>query len=98
MVNSSPPRKLRTIRESAKAEKDLRDAFKKYERLEDVWTYGDTWRLVRGPDDGVLLATGERIMKFHNFMKLAPIPGRSVLYRYDDEFIDIIAVRFSEDE
>lgn len=90
-------RKLRSIVESDNASALLADAFKRFDRLEDVWICGDTWRLVRGPEQGVLLPTGERIMKFPSFLKLVQIPGRTILYRYNDNEIDIISVAFDEE-
>lgn len=92
------PKKLRTIRESERAAETLAEAYKQYPRFEDVWTCGDTWRLAREPENGVLLGTGHRIMKFPSYVRLAPIPGRTILYSYTDQYIDIVSVKFGEED
>jgi hypothetical protein len=92
-----PPPK-RTVRESHKFEEELKAAIVKYPRIEDAWV-GISWLLSRGPQEGAAIGNGHYLMKFVSYLELdVKVPGITILYRFDDEFVDIHSLKLGEEE
>lgn len=88
----------RSIRESQKAETQLAEAIKSSPRIEQVWI-GDSWRLMREPEGGVCIDGTHYIMKFPSFKRIvADVPGVSILYSFDDQYVDIVSIRFLDED
>lgn len=94
-MNSPLNQKLRSIRINHRAEAVLQSAFASYGRFEDIWVQGDSWVLAHGPERGVQLPNGHWMMKFHSYVRFTSVPGRTLLYTFDDEFIDLISVKIT---
>ena len=97
-MSEKPHNGCRTIRESVKATEQLAEAIKASPRIEQAWI-GDSWRLVRAPEGGYCIEGGNYIMKFPSFKRIVKdVPGIAILYTFDDQYVDIVSVRFSDED
>jgi len=89
---------VRTIRESHRASAALDAGRKKYARLDEAWT-GISWFLARAPMDGPEVFAGVFMLKFASYIELEiAVPSITILYTYSEQFVDVISVKFSDED
>lgn len=97
-MSNSPHNGLRSIRESDKAAGQRDAAERAYDRVEQAWI-GDTWRLVREPEAGIKISEGNFLMKFPSFLRLGiGLPSIAILYTFDDSYVDVLSIKFSDED
>lgn len=83
----------RTIRESHRATAVLSKAAGEYHRVEDLWD-GWKWRLARDPRrDATPIPDVEPTTYLIRTALFPDAPELTILFTYDEDYVDIIAIR-----
>ena len=86
---------MRTIREEKPVSQAIEEAKAKYPRIEEIYE-GLAWRLAREPEVGYQLPNVSPPTFIYKIQPtLTDQPAISVLYRYSDDLVEILAIRIS---
>jgi hypothetical protein len=87
----------RSIREEKEFSAAMEAAGTKYPRLEDWWMAW-SWRLARMPSVDAIVVPGSTpqayMLKTDVYDVYGAPPPSTLLYRFDDQFVDMIDVKF----